>query len=99
MMGMGCVALIANVICLLIIRKQKSGEVHMRASWIFSANDVIANMGVILAGVTVYLFDTRWPDLVIGLIVSIIVLRGAISILKDAKQELRNNSQSIGEAL
>lgn len=99
MMGMGFVALIANVICLLIIRKQKSGEVHMRASWIFSANDVIANMGVILAGVTVYLFDTRWPDLVIGLIVSIIVLRGAISILKDAKQELRNNRQSIGEAL
>jgi Co/Zn/Cd efflux system component len=91
--------LIANVICLAIIRKQKSGEVHMRASWIFSANDVIANVGVIVAGVTVYLFDTRWPDLVIGFIVSIIVLRGAILILKDAKQELRNNSASNGEVL
>ena len=77
MIGMGCVALIANVICLAIIRKQKNGEVHMRASWIFSANDVIANMGVILAGGMVYLFDTRWPDLIIGLIVSVLVLRGA----------------------
>jgi Co/Zn/Cd efflux system component len=99
MMGMGFVALIANIICLAIIRKQKSGEVHMRASWIFSANDVIANMGVIVAGVTVYLFDTRWPDLVIGFIVSIIVLRGAVLILKDAKQELHNNSASNGEVL
>ncbi len=97
MMGMGCVALIANVICLAIIRKQKNGEVHMRASWIFSANDVIANMGVILAGGMVYLFDTRWPDLVIGFIVSIVVLRGAVLILKDARQELRENSSTNGE--
>lgn len=98
MIGMGCVALIANVICLIIIRKQKSGEVHMRASWIFSANDVIANMGVILAGGMVYLFDTRWPDLVIGFIVSVIVLRGAVLILKDAKQELQVNTLQNGNA-
>ena len=97
MMGMGGVALIANVICLAIIRKQKNGEVHMRASWIFSANDVIANMGVILAGSMVYLFDTRWPDLVIGFIVSIVVLRGAVLILKDARQEFRENSSTNGE--
>lgn len=97
MIGMGFVALIANVICLLIIRKQKSGEVHMRASWIFSANDVIANMGVILAGLMVFVFDTRWPDLIIGFIVSIIVLRGAILILKDAKQELETNKTDCGE--
>ncbi len=97
MMGMGGVALIANVICLAIIRKQKNGEVHMRASWIFSANDVIANIGVILAGVMVYLFDTRWPDLVIGFIVSIVVLRGAVLILKDARQEFRENSSTNGE--
>ena len=97
MMGMGGVALIANVICLAIIRKQKNGEVHMRASWIFSANDVVANIGVILAGVMVYLFDTRWPDLVIGFIVSIVVLRGAVLILKDARQEFRENSSTNGE--
>ena len=97
MMGMGGVALIANVICLAIIRKQKNGEVHMRASWIFSANDVIANIGVILAGVMVYLFDTRWPDLGIGFIVSIVVLRGAVLILKDARQEFRENSSTNGE--
>ena len=94
--GMGCVALIANVICLAIIRKQKNGEVHMRASWIFSANDVIANMGVILAGGMVYLFDTRWPDLIIGLIVSVLVLRGAFLILKSAKQELQANPSTCG---
>ena len=87
MMSMGAVALIANVICLVVIRKQRNDEVHMRASWIFSANDVIANLGVIFAGVMVFWLDSRWPDLVIGVIVSCVVLRAAKMILKDAKNE------------
>ena len=50
MMSMGVIALIANVTCLILIAKHREAEVHMRASWIFSKNDVIANLGVILAG-------------------------------------------------
>ncbi|MEP7706590.1 cation transporter [Paraglaciecola sp. 25GB23A] len=91
MIGMGFIALIANVACLVIIRNHKNDEVRMRASWIFSANDVIANMGVIIAGILVVWLDSRVPDLIIGCIVSIVVLRGAWLILKDAKQELLNN--------
>ena len=96
MMAMGAVALIANVICLVIIRKQRNEEVHMRASWIFSANDVIANLGVIFAGVMVFWLDSRWPDLVIGVIVSCVVLRGAKMILEDAGNERQRalNAQS-----
>ena len=94
MMGMGAVALVANVICLLIIHKHKDGDVNMRASWIFSANDVIANMGVIAAGLLVLWLDSRLPDLIIGMIVSIVVLRGAWMILKDAKQELNENQNA-----
>ena len=97
MIGMGFIALIANVACLMIIRNHKNDEVHMRASWIFSANDVIANMGVIIAGVLVVWLDSRIPDLVIGCIVSIVVLRGAWMILKDAKQEVLNNEVQKGK--
>jgi len=98
MIGMGFIALIANVACLAIIRNHKNDEVHMRASWIFSANDVIANMGVIIAGVLVVWLDSRVPDLVIGCIVSIVVLRGAWMILKDAKQEVLNSEVQKGKA-
>ncbi|MBB68021.1 cation transporter [Alteromonas sp. K632G] len=97
MIGMGFIALSANVACLMIIRNHKNDEVHMRASWIFSANDVIANMGVIIAGVLVVWLDSRIPDLVIGCIVSIVVLRGAWMILKDAKQEVLNNEVQKGK--
>lgn len=82
-------ALIANVACLVLISKYRKGEVHMRASWIFSKNDVIANAGVILSGLLVYAFSTRWPDLVIGMIIVAVVLRGGLMIVADARRERR----------
>ena len=54
----------------------------MKASWIFSANDVIANLGIIIAGLLVAFSGSRYPDLVIGVIISIVVLSGAYRILR-----------------
>ena len=85
MMGMGLIALVANITCLVLISKHREAEVHMRASWIFSKNDVIANLGVILAGGLVAWTGSRLPDLVIGLLVALIVIRGGVLILQDTK--------------
>jgi Co/Zn/Cd efflux system component len=57
----------------------------MRASWIFSTNDVIANIGVILAGVLVAWTGSHLPDLVSGLIIALVVLVGALRIIRMAK--------------
>ena len=93
MIGVSFIALVANVICLALIAKHRDGEVHMRASWVFSKNDVIANVGVIAAGGLVLLLDEHWPDLVIGALIVFVVLRGGISILADAKRERIIDSQ------
>lgn len=76
------IALVANVWCLALIHKHKDGEVHMKASWIFSANDVIVNTGVIVSGILVYLLNTNIPDLFIGGFVSLIVIRGGLTIIR-----------------
>ena len=93
MIGVSLIALVANVICLALIAKHQDGEIHMRASWVFSKNDVIANVGVIAAGGLVLLLDEHWPDLVIGSLIVIVVFRGGISILADAKRERIVDSQ------
>lgn len=82
MISMGLVALVANVTCLMLIAKKKDSGAHMKASWIFSANDVIANTGVILAGILVMLTGSAIPDLLIGLIIVAFVLNGARRILQ-----------------
>ncbi len=94
MIAVGALALAANIACLLIIWNQREGEVHMRASFIFSQNDVIVNVGVILGGLLVWALDSRFPDLVIGGLVSIMVLRGGIRILRDAASERRRALRS-----
>ena len=81
MMGIGALALVANVSCLLLLHRHRNGGAHMKASWIFSANDVLANLGVIVAGGLVALTGAAWPDLVIGTIVGLLVLNGARRIL------------------
>lgn len=86
MMSVGALALVANTICLVLISRHRHGEVHMRASWIFSTNDVLANLGVILAGGLVLLTASRIPDLVIGLMISLLVLRGGIRIVREARK-------------
>lgn len=75
-------ALIANAICLYLLQRTKSEEAHIKASMIFTSNDVVINLGVIVAGVLVYFLNSNKPDLIIGTIVFMIVTRGAIRILK-----------------
>jgi Co/Zn/Cd efflux system component len=94
MMAVGMLALVANVWCLWLISKHRDSGVHMRASWIFSANDVIANLGVIVAGALVLHFDSRVPDLVIGAIISTVVLSGGVRILRDASAERRGQTSA-----
>jgi len=84
MMGIASVALVANVYCLKILSRHRDAGIHMRASWIFSTNDVIANLGVIVSGALVFVTGSRYPDLVVGAIISGVILRGGIQILKEA---------------
>jgi cation diffusion facilitator family transporter len=85
MMGVGVVALLANVSCLLLLARHRNAGIHMRASWIFSTNDVIANLGVIISGGLVMFTGSRLPDLIVGVIISVIVVLGGVRILREVK--------------
>lgn len=82
MIGVSLFALAANVWCLFLISRHRHKGVHMRASYIFSANDVIANLGVILAGVLVGWTGSALPDWIIGFAIGTMVLVGSIRILR-----------------
>ena len=82
MIGISLLALVGNAICLVLLRKPASEEVHMRASVIFTSNDVLVNIGVIAAGVLVTATNSGLPDLIIGAAVFLLVTRGAVRILR-----------------
>jgi Co/Zn/Cd efflux system component len=85
MMIVSLFALMGNAASLYLLHKRKSKEAHMEASYIFTSNDVIANIGVIVAGTIVYYTHNGIADLIVGTLVFFLVVRGAIRILQLAK--------------
>ena len=85
MMGVAVVALVANAVTMWLLARHRKGGAHMKASWIFTTNDVIANVGVIAGGVLVGLTGSAIPDLVVGAVIATVVLSGSIRTLRLAR--------------
>jgi Co/Zn/Cd efflux system component len=75
-------ALAANATSMWLLARHRAGGAHMRASWIFTTTDVIANLGVIVAAVLVRLLGSNVPDLVAAALIALVVLNGAVRILR-----------------
>lgn len=75
----------SNVIAMRLLKPQQGKGVHIEASMEFTSNDMLVNLGIVLSGVGVMIFNSPIPDLLIGLILVVVVLRGGVKILKKAK--------------
>ena len=93
MMGMALVAAIVNLICLVLLRRDQSGDVNMEAAETFSLNDFASNGGILVAGGLVMWLDQAWPDLVVGMLVAAIAVKGGIEILRSASDEGEDGSR------
>ena len=93
MMGLALVAAIVNLICLVLLRRDQSGDVNMEAAETFSLNDFASNGGILVAGGLVMWLDQAWPDLVVGMLVAAIAVKGGIEILRSASDEGEDGSR------
>lgn len=84
MMGVAAGALVGNLVCFVLLMKHRSEDVNMRSVWLCSRNDVIGNIGVIISGGLVILFNSPWPDLLVASFVAIVFLHTSYSVLRDA---------------
>ncbi|CAN5711711.1 cation diffusion facilitator family transporter [soil metagenome] len=82
------VALAANATCLFLLYRHRSDDINMRSTWLCSRNDIVANVGVILASILVGFFHSVWPDTLVGLIISALFLKSAYEVVIDARNEL-----------
>jgi Co/Zn/Cd efflux system component len=82
MITLSLLALLGNMATLVILARVRSDEVHLQASWIFTANDIKVNGLVIAAAIGVAVFDSAVPDLIAGGMIFLVVAGGARRILK-----------------
>ncbi|MGB1092467.1 MAG: cation transporter [Oceanobacter sp.] len=81
-------ALLVNAACFALLYQFRSGDINLRASWICSRNDMLANTGVLIAAGLVGWLNTPWPDWIIALLVAGIVISSALRIIRDARTSL-----------
>jgi len=84
MIGVAAVALAVNANVLRLLANQRRDEVHIRATWIFTRVDVVANAAVVLAGLAVLLTGIRYFDLAVGAAIGVYVVKEALEILTHA---------------
>lgn len=88
--GIGLAALTVNVAATVVLaRFRERGDAQARAIWLFSRNDALANIAVIIAAGLVYWFESAWPDLIVAAAIAVLFIHSALEIIRDARRELR----------
>lgn len=85
----GGIALAANLVCFFLLYRHRGDNLNMSSTWLCSRNDLIANVGVLLAAGASYLLVSRWPDIIVGAIIASLFLSSALHVLNQAIRELR----------
>lgn len=89
MLGTGSAALVANVICLRLLWRFRSLDVNMASTFECSRNDVVSNVGVLVAAGAVALTGSPWPDLLVGAIIALLFLGSAFRVIRASWPDLR----------
>lgn len=77
-----------------VLIPHRKGDANMRAVWLFSRNDAIGNLAVVVAAGVVWWLDNPWPDLIVAFAVAGLFLQSAWSIIRDARQDLAQAGRS-----
>ena len=85
----GLLALLGNGVCFLLLFRHRSDNLNMRSTWLCSRNDIIANLAVLLAAAGVAVFNSIWPDVLIGTAIAVLFLSTAFAVLRESVVEYR----------
>lgn len=92
--GFGGVALVVNVAAAMVLIPHRTGDVNVRAIWLFSRNDAIGNLAVVIAAGLVGWTGSAWPDLVAAFAIAALFLHSSWAIVRDAGGDLRTTRAS-----
>jgi len=84
----GVIALVGNLICLYLLTKHKDQDINMSSVWECSRNDIANNIAVIIASLIVWFTQSGWADIVVGLALSIFLLRSSYKVISTAIREI-----------
>lgn len=94
--GFGLFGVAANLIAALLLVRYREGDANVRSVWLCTRNDLIHGLAVAATGGLVWLTGSRWPDLMVGVLLAAIFLRSAYAIMAQARSERRAAATTAG---
>lgn len=92
MLVMSVIALAANLYCFRLLWRFRDHDLNMASTFECSQNDIIANVGVVIAAIAVWYFQSPWPDILVAAFIAFVFLRSAVRVLRAAWPEFRSAS-------
>lgn len=87
---LGFIALVINIAAVIVLLPHREGDANVRSVWLFSRNDALGNLAVVIAAGFVFWTSTAWPDLIAAVIIATLFLQSSWSIIKDARNDLKS---------
>jgi Co/Zn/Cd efflux system component len=92
--GVGVLAFVANMICVLLLIRYKDGDANIRSVWLCSRNDAIGNVAVVISSTGVWSLQSGWPDLIVSMGLASLFLWSALQITRQAMAEMNQHQHA-----
>ena len=90
MLVFGGMALAANLSCLALLWPYRKHDVNLASTFECSRNDVVANVGVLVAAGLVSMSSSAWPDIVVAAAIAFMFFRSSFRVIGDAWPQYRS---------
>lgn len=84
---LGLFGALANLVAAALLVRYRDGDANVRSVWLCTRNDLIQCLAVAATGGAVWLTGSRWPDLIVGVLLAAIFLGSAYQIIRQARTE------------
>lgn len=84
MMVVAMIGLLANVFAMIILKKDASKSLNVRAAYVHLIGDSLSSVVVIIGGILIQIFQIPWIDPLITVLISLYIIREAFVILKES---------------
>ena len=79
------IGLLVNGLCLYLLTRHRHDDINLYSTWLCARNDIIGNVSVMITALLVFIFNSRWPDIIIGLILASVLFKSAVKIVAKSK--------------
>ena len=91
MLGVAITGLLVNIFVAWLMMKGDHENLNIKAAYLHVLADLFGSLVAIIAGLSAWLLNWQWVDLVASSILSLLILRSGINVVRQAVKALQNN--------